>query len=181
MRPPKDISLAQHNALAARSGTMRELLTIRIVGLLELLRRSGTIANQRELGLSRIEWRIMAQVGGYAPLSLNDLAELCGLDRGQLSRAVKAMAQQGLLISRRRPGGPAIMITLSDEGQVVHDRMVALAIDRNRFVVGDLSDETLEQFGTVLDEVTRKAQLLLERVRATSERQPSERQTSGPG
>lgn len=165
MRPPKDLSLDNHNSAAAREGTMRELLTIRIVGLLELLRRSGTIANQREFGLTRVEWRVMAQVGGYAPLSLNDLAELAGLDRGQLSRTVKAMALRGLLISRRRPGGPAIMITLSDEGQIVHDRMVALAIERNRFLVGDLSDDTLAQFADVLDEVTAKAQQLLDRER----------------
>ena len=166
MRLPKEMSPATHNSAAARNGTMRELLTIRIVGLLELLRRSGTIANQREFGLSRIEWRIMAQVGGYAPLSLNDLAELTQLDRGQLSRTVKAMAQRGLLVSRRRPGGPAIVITLSDDGQVMHDRMVGMAIDRNRFLVGDLSDDALTQFAEMLDEVTRKAQLLLERERA---------------
>jgi DNA-binding MarR family transcriptional regulator len=165
----KDTSLANHNSSAARDGTMRELLTIRMIGLLELLRQSGTLANQREFGLSRVEWRVMVQVGGYAPLSLSDLAELSGFDRGQLSRTVKAMVQRGLLISRRRPGGPMIIITLSEEGQVVHDRMVALAIDRNRFIVGDLADDTLAQFGTVLDEVSRKAQLLLEREQAISE------------
>jgi DNA-binding MarR family transcriptional regulator len=153
---------------------MRGLLTVQIVGLLELLRRSGTLANQREFGLSRIEWRIMAQVGGSPPLSLNELAELAGLDRGQLSRTVKAMAQRGLLISKRRPGGPAIVITLSDEGRAVHDRMVTLAIERNRFIVGDLPDETLEQFGAVLKEVTHRAQLLLERESATGDHSATE-------
>jgi hypothetical protein len=48
----------------------------------------------------------------------------------------------------------------------MHDRMVGMAIDRNRFLVGDLSDDALTQFADMLDEVTRKAQLLLERERA---------------
>lgn len=144
---------------------MRGLLTIRMIGLLDLLRRSGTLANRREFGLSSMEWRIMAQVGEHAPLSLNDLAELLNLDRGQLSRAVKAMAARGLLSSKRRPGGPAIVITLTDVGQTLHGRMMDLAIARNRFLVGDLSGETVEQLTQALELIRQRALQLLEQER----------------
>jgi len=153
---------------------MRSLLTIRIIGLLDLLRRSGTLANRREFALSGIEWRIMAQVGEHAPLSLNKLAELLGLDRGQLSRAVKAMVERGLLDRKRTPGGPAIVISLTEEGKALHSRMVDLAVARNQFLVGNIPSEEIEQFARLLDELTRNAQLLLQRERSISGQQSDE-------
>ncbi len=164
MPPEEQTPLLADDAVADRQ--MHLLFTFRITRLLDLLRRSGTLANRREFGLSGIEWRIMTQVGGHAPLSLNELAELVSLDRGQLSRAVKAMAERGLLNSRRRPGGPAIVITLTDEGQEVHARMVTLARERNDFLIADIPPEEIERAACVLAAVTRNAQELLERERA---------------
>lgn len=150
----------------APAAPMRGVFTFRIISLLDLLRRSGTLAHRRTFDLSGIEWRIMSQVGDHEPLSLNDLADLLNLDRGQVSRAVKAMKERGLLSSRRRPGGPAIDITLSGEGKALHERMVALAIERNDFLVGDIPDDEIARVSEVLDRVKQKAQVLLDRERA---------------
>jgi len=163
-------SVTMHNDDNAREtaapAPMRGVFTFRIISLLDLLRRSGTLAHRRSFDLSGIEWRIMSQVGDHAPLSLNDLADLLNLDRGQVSRAVKAMKERGLLSSRRRPGGPAIDITLSDEGKALHEQMVALAIERNEFLVGDIPDDEIARVSEVLDRVKQKAQILLDRERA---------------
>jgi len=150
----------------ARPDRPRGLFTFRIIGLLDSLRRSGRLANRRAFGLLDIEWRIMTQVGEHAPLSLNDLAELLSLDRGQVSRAVKAMVGRGLLNSRRRPGGPAIVITLSEEGGALYEQMGKLAAERNAFLLNDIPPEEIERVSAVLDIVMRNAQLLLERERA---------------
>ena len=146
----------------------RGLFASRMFGLLDSLRRSGALAYRRELGLSTIEWRILTQMGDAVPLSLNDLAERINLDRGQLSRAVKLMVGRGLLISRRRPGGPALGITLSKEGLALYRRMVALAVERNAFLVGDIPEDELARVSAVIDAVMQKAQLLLEQERALS-------------
>ena len=142
------------------------LFTFRITRLLDLLRRSGTLANRREFGVSGIEWQVMSHVGAHAPLSLNELADRTSLDRGQLSRAVKALVGRGLLDSRRKPGGPAIVITLSDAGDALHARMMALARERNAFLTDDIADEDIAQAAAVLAAVTRKAFRLLEREQA---------------
>jgi DNA-binding MarR family transcriptional regulator len=149
---------------AAASGRSTDLLfTFRITRLLDLLRRSGTLANRRAFDLSAIEWRVMSQVGGHAPLSLNQLAELVSLDRGQLSRTVKAMVERGLLDRKRKPGGPAIIITLSDEGTDLHARMITLARERNAFLIGGIAEDDLERAAEVIAAVSRNAQQLLER------------------
>lgn len=145
-----------------RDAHLPGLLTIRIIDLLDLLRRSGTLANKREFGVSSIEWRIMSVVGGHAPLSLNDLAELLGLDTGQVSRAVKGLAERGLLVRRRKPGGPSIVITFTAEGEAMHGRMVALAVERNAFLVQDLATEEIERVAQVLDIIRTRASALLD-------------------
>lgn len=160
------------DAAAPAVPPVRGLFTFRIISLLDLLRRSGTLANRRAFDLSGIEWRIMSQVGDHAPLSLNDLADLLNLDRGQVSRAVKAMKERGLLSSRRRPGGPAIVITLSDEGKALHGGMVALATERNEFLVGDIPDSEIDRVSQILDRVTQRAQILLDQERAAGASEP---------
>ncbi|MEP7006128.1 MAG: MarR family transcriptional regulator [Sphingomonas bacterium] len=150
------------------------LFTTRMFGLLDTMRRSGTLAYRRGFGLSMVEWRIVTQLGVNSPLSLNDLAERIVLDRGQLSRTVKQMVGRGLLVSRRRPGGPAIMITLSGEGQGLYRRLVALATERNAFLVAGISEADLACASAVIAAVKEKAQLLLEREQAISATNSSE-------
>lgn len=150
------------------------LFTIRMFGLLDTMRRSGTLAYRRGFGLSMVEWRIVTELGVHNPLSLNDLAERIILDRGQLSRTVKQMVGRGLLVSRRRPGGPAIMITLSAEGEVLYRRLVALAAERNAFLVAGIPEAELARASAVIDAVREKAQLLLEREQAISAASSSE-------
>ncbi|MDB5683420.1 MAG: MarR family protein [Sphingomonas bacterium] len=141
------------------------LLTGRIITLLDLLRRSGMIAYKREFGLSELEWRVMAQVGEHQPLSLNDLAELLSVDRGQLSRTVKAMVEKDLLTRKRRPGGPAIVIQLSANGGDVHARMLTLANARNASLAGDISPAEIADVSRILDVLVENAHALLERER----------------
>ena len=151
---------------AAADPAANTLFTLRITKLLDLVRRSATIANRREFDISGIESRIMLHVGDHAPLSLNELADLIRLDRGQLSRAVKAMVTRGLLNRRRRPGGPAIVITLSDEGAALHGRMMTLTRKRNEFLLGDIAEADIEMTARVLAAVTHNAETLLADERA---------------
>src|SRR5690606_3178632 len=104
---------------SSASGVLYALVTMRMIRLFVLLRRAGTLAQRRRFGLSEIEWRIMTQLGDAAPLSLNGLAERMTQDRGQLSRAVKAMVGRGLVTRERKPGGPEVEIGLSDVGRAL--------------------------------------------------------------
>ena len=60
-----------------------DLLSSKVIRLANVLRRSSTLVYGRRFGLSQVEWRIVALVGEHGPISLNPLAELMGLDKGQ--------------------------------------------------------------------------------------------------
>jgi DNA-binding MarR family transcriptional regulator len=149
-----------------RAGPLGELVTMRMITFFSLLRRSGVMAQRRHFDLSEIEWRIMTQVGERAPLSLNGLAELTLQDRGQLSRAVKAMVQRGLLTRQRKPGGPEVEIGLSEEGQALYASMVERAIERDRRLTSDIPKEDLAALWRITDIMIAKAEELIEEERS---------------
>lgn len=104
----------------------------------------------------------MAQVGEFAPLSLNGLAELLLLDRGQLSRTVKGMVERGLLSRERKPGGPEIEIDLTKEGRELHARMVERAVERDRVLVEGIPEKDLQTFRRVIDTMIARAEAIMD-------------------
>ena len=120
------------------------------------------LAQRRQFGLTEIEWRIMVNVGEYAPLSLNGLAELLLQDRGQLSRAVKGMVTRGLIDRKRKPGGPEIEIALGPEGRELHRKMVDFVIYRDERLTEGVDDGDLETLRRLMDLMIGRAQDMMD-------------------
>ena len=147
------------------AGPMSKLVTMRMVILFNLLRRSALLTQRKDFGLSEIEWRIMTLMnrGEHPePLSLNDIAQMLVQDRGQLSRAVKGMVERGILTRNRKPGGPEIEIGLADRGRELHALMVERALERDRFLLEDIDPADIEVMRRVVDKMILKAEMLME-------------------
>lgn len=138
------------------------MVSMRMVVLFNLLRRSTILSQRRMFSLSEIEWRIMTKMGGDKPLSLNDLADALVQDRGQLSRAVKSMVERKLLHRNRKPGGPEIEITLAPEGRKVWAGMVERAKERDRILTEGLDGEDLAAMRRVIEAMILRADKLME-------------------
>src|SRR5690349_13523624 len=78
--------------------TIRDLLSYRIHRLAGALSRGAALRYRREFGVSLVEWRTIALLGGHAPLALKDLARQAGLDKSLVSRTVSALAARGLVL-----------------------------------------------------------------------------------
>lgn len=144
------------------AGAIYGLVSMRMIRLFVMLRRSGVLAQRRQFGLSETEWRIMTQLGETAPLSLNGLAEAMLQDRGQLSRAVKSMVERGLLTRERKPGGPEIEIALSDEGEAIYARMVEWVHERDRVLTAGIPAEDVARVYRVLGQMMGHAEEMLD-------------------
>ena len=153
-----------HGEAAAKGGAKADfgLVSMRMIRLFVILRRTGILAQRRQFNLSETEWRIMTQLGETAPLSLNGLAEAMMQDRGQLSRAVKSMVERGLLTRERKPGGPEIEIDLSGQGRKVHEQMVQWVHQRDRRLTEGIPSEDLAVVWRVLGTMREHAQTMLE-------------------
>jgi DNA-binding MarR family transcriptional regulator len=132
-------------------GKPSDLVSSKVLRLANVLRRSSTLIYGRTLGLSQVEWRIVALVGEHAPISLNALADLMGLDKGQISRGVSALVTRRLLLREYRREGRGIAITLGPRGADVYRKLMASAFERNRVLLQGLTDAEKATLFDVLD------------------------------
>jgi DNA-binding MarR family transcriptional regulator len=137
-----------------------DLVSSKVIRLANILRRSSTLVYGRKFGLSQVEWRIVALVGENAPISLNALAELMGLDKGQTSRGVSALVARRLLLREYRRDGRGIAITLSTRGAEVYRELMASALERNRVLLHGMSDAERSELFRILDRLTGLARTI---------------------
>lgn len=86
----------------AARGTIKELLSYRIHRLANQLSQGAARRYRAEFDVSLMEWRVIALLGDFAPLTLKDLARESGLDKSLASRAVSGLVERGLV--SRTPG-----------------------------------------------------------------------------
>ena len=139
------------------------LLSYRIITLATLLRRSATLSYRRQLGLSQIEWSIVALVGEHAPLSHNQLADLIGLDKGQLSRGVSALVTKGLIARENQSPRRGVQITLSGRGFEVYSELIHSALQRNREILAEITESERKKFFGLLETLTERVRRILQR------------------
>jgi len=122
----------------------RELLTIKLVRLVEFLSRTASLAFPRVSGLSDFEWRVVAWSCETPGLSINDLAGLLHRGAAQISRTVKKLVAAGLLDRVSRRGGPGVRVSPTALGRTVYGPLALLARERNADLVADLSPQDIQ-------------------------------------
>ena len=135
----------------------RELLTMKIVRLVDFMTRGAVLAFPRVSGLSDLQWRTLAVVDELAPRSMNELSELPHRDAGQVSRSVKALVAAGLLHRANRKGGPGVLITLTLQGRSVYRPVARLARDRNAAIIAGLRAGDIRVLERCVIAMTRNA------------------------
>jgi DNA-binding MarR family transcriptional regulator len=158
----RDLRMNEVDAADRTPGDIYGLVSMRMIRLFVMLRKSGVLAHRRQFDVSETEWRIMTQLGARAPLSLNGLADVMLQDRGQLSRAVKAMVECGLLTRERKLGGPEIEIGLSARGKAMYAQMVEWVYQRDRELTQEIPGEQVATVLGVLSQMIERAQTMLE-------------------
>ncbi len=126
---------------ASPAETIKELLSYRIHRLANGLSR-GAAARYRQFGVSLMEWRIVALLGGFAPMTLKELARESGLDKSQASRAVSALVERGLILrSTGREDAREIALRLSASGKRIYQGLMEAARTRDAAFLACLTEE----------------------------------------
>ena len=92
-----------------------------------MLRISNAIARsyERRFNLSVPEWRVMAVLGRFGPLSANGVAEKTQMDKVRVSRAVARLVKAGRVTRRvDRADRRRSVLALSPAGQAIHREIV---------------------------------------------------------
>jgi DNA-binding MarR family transcriptional regulator len=127
-------------------------VTHRLHTLGKLTDRMTQQAYLAEAGVALGEGRCLAAVGSFAPLSVNDLAGVANLNKGQASRAAQTLVEQGLVRKDMAPGdGRGVVLSLTPAGARVWDRLQSVIERRNREITACLSAEQFKSLDEILD------------------------------
>lgn len=143
-----------------RSRPLDETFTYRLHTLHKLTDRITQDAYLAATGLALGEGRCLAAVGAFAPLSVNDLARMANLDKGQASRAAQRLADQGLV--QKTPSATdsrSVVLSFTPAGEQLWARLMAVVQRRNQDIVSCLSAAEQAQFDRILTRLVVHARL----------------------
>ena len=111
--------------------------------------------------LSVTQWRVMAALGRFAPLTASEVGQRIVMDKVAVSRAVAGMMKRGLVeratdrADRRRAS-----LKLSTRGKAMHGRIVPLALEYEARLYETLSPEERRTFNSLSDRLFARAEAL---------------------
>ena len=106
------------------------------------LARSATAQYQREFGVSVTVWRIMSLLAIEPGIPATRICHVIGFDKGPVSRTLAGMEEDGLIAGRDDPNDARRrLISLTSSGRILHDRIIPVALERERRLLACLTKE----------------------------------------
>ena len=113
-----------------------------------------------EFGLTIPEWRVLAVLGSYAPLSSNEIVARTAMDKAKVSRAVARLVADGLVTRESDPEDQRLIrLSFSRRGRQVYEAIVPRARALEAELLEGLDPRRRAELAALLDR-------LLERVAA---------------
>ena len=108
-------------------------------------------------GLSIPEWRVIATLGDRNEETARDLVERTAMDKVAVSRAVSSLVKKKLV--RRNAvqhDGRITLLRLSQAGRRVYEEIGPLALNLEKEVLDNLTEEDKQTFHRILDQLSAK-------------------------
>ncbi len=140
---------------------LENFLPYRLSILAQLVSDSLHDLYARPYGLTVTQWRVMAALGRFAPLTASDLCQRIVMDKVAVSRAVAGLMGRKLVeraadrTDRRRAS-----LRLSARGRAMHARIVPIALAYEAKLHEALSPEERRIFASLSDRLFARAESL---------------------
>lgn len=113
--------------------------------------RSSSRLYIERFGVGVTEWRIISQLAIEPKIGAQRICEVIGLDKGAVSRAVAALSAAGhVRESADERDARRQVLELTASGYALHDRLIAMAVARERIVLADLRRDEIDQLLALL-------------------------------
>jgi DNA-binding MarR family transcriptional regulator len=116
------------------------------------LSRSASRFYRAKYGIGVVEWRLTMFIGYAQETCANRICRETDLDKGAVSRSLNVLARMGIV--RVREDGTDSRrnkVSLTAKGKILHDRMVPIALQRERELVAGLTGEEVAAFAGLVD------------------------------
>jgi len=106
---------------------------------------------RKHFELGTTEWRIMALLFLQPGIAPQTISETIGFDKAAISRSIKILRDRGIAAIEPDPQRSRFMrITLTESGRELHDRIVKVALERERRLLSALSKTEIETLAGLL-------------------------------
>ena len=109
---------------------------------------------KKVLGIGLMEWRVVCNLGVEPGRSAARIAEVSGVDKSVVSRAVAELERQGLITTASGQPGRQTALRLTPAGQALHDRGVLRADEREMSLMEGFTPEEQDQLTDFLKRLT---------------------------
>jgi DNA-binding MarR family transcriptional regulator len=140
---------------------LEHFLPYRLSVLMNTMSRAFARRYGEQFGLSIPEWRVMAVLGRFAPLSAGEVAQRTAMDKVRVSRAVAKLMKSGL-VDRATDSGDRrrSALKLSRAGRRVHEAIIPMARQIEAALLARLSPQERAALDVIVAKLTERAAAL---------------------
>lgn len=116
--------------------------------------RSFAAVYREEFGISRTQWRVMANLGKFGGLTASEICRISHIEKTKVSRAVGQLQELGYLVrSRAQDDKRREHLSLTPSGQVVFRQLGARGLAYQAQLAAALGADRLAELEAMLHEV----------------------------
>ncbi len=131
-------------------------LPYRILLLARMLERQTQRLLMEQFALSLAEWRLLAIACAMGPCTASDIGGAGGIDRAEISRALRKLEPKGLLVREADPNhGKRLIISATPAGVELRARVVAERRRHFRELMRDIPSEERAVLDNAITEMAR--------------------------
>lgn len=140
---------------------LEKFLPYRLAVLSSTISTTVARAYDKRFSVSIPEWRVIAILGRFPGLSAVEVAERTLMDKVAVSRAVTKLVKNGRIdrefadADKRRS-----ILTLSEDGQHLHDEIAELALDFERDLLEGFSQDDIDRLNHMMERLLASARLI---------------------
>lgn len=107
-----------------------------------------------QYGLTRTQWRVMANLGRFGAMTARDICRISHIDKTKVSRAVAGMEAEGLLTrATSNQDRRAENLSLTPKGRAVFAEIGQRALDFDAHLRARLGPDVAARFDAILREI----------------------------
>ncbi|CCN36411.1 putative bacterial regulatory protein, MarR family protein [Vibrio nigripulchritudo MADA3029] len=132
--------------------SLDEFLPYKLVRTAEQVADSLAELYQKEFGITRPEWRIIANLGAREDVIARDLSDVTNLDKVKVSRTLARLEEKELITREKTENDQrATHIQLTEKGQALYERIIPRALQWESEILDGLTGSQYRDLFRALD------------------------------
>jgi DNA-binding MarR family transcriptional regulator len=149
-----------HGERAPHIDALIRLVAVRVVRVADLILRIGTLTWDR-WGLKNTDLRILAMLGAYQPISVNEISRRAHIDKAWISRSSRSLLRRKLITKSAHPADSrASSLALTKKGEALLREIAPVAQEYQRQLLQGQRSRDVER---VLDLLAARAEEMFQR------------------